>query len=210
MKLYDAAWAPSPRRVRIFLAEKGITVERVAIDLREDEQLGEPYLAVNPRGVVPALQLDNGEVICESAAICRYFEAVQPDPALFGCTPLEIARIESATRRIEYEGYAGVVYVLRNTRQAFTGRGAPGKWPEIAQIPALAARGMIMWDAFVDALDSDLATRPWIAGETYSFADITALTTVDFARAAKLSVPESAANLRRWHIAASSRPSAAA
>ncbi|QKS01651.1 glutathione S-transferase [Sphingomonas sp. CL5.1] len=210
MKLFDAVWAPSPRRVRIYLAEKGIAIERVMIDLRKDEQLGPDYLAINPRGMVPALQLDDGEVICESAAICRYFEAVQPDPPLFGRTPLEIARIESATRRIESEGYAAAVYVLRNGNPAFTGRGAAGKWPEMAQIPQLAARGTIMWDMFVAMLDKELATRPWVTGEDYTFADITALATIDFAKSARLTMPESAANLRRWHAAASARPSAAA
>nr|WP_298672050.1 glutathione S-transferase N-terminal domain-containing protein [uncultured Sphingomonas sp.] len=210
MKLYDAVWAPSPRRVRIYLAEKGIAVERVMIDLRADEQLGPAYLAVNPRGMVPALLLDDGEVICESAAICRYFEALHPDPPLFGGNALEIARIESMTRRIENEGYAAAVYVLRNGNPAFAGRGAAGNWPNMAQIPQLAARGMLMWDMFVDMLDKELAARPWMTGETYTFADITALATIDFAKAAKLVVPESAANLRRWHAAASARPSAAA
>jgi glutathione S-transferase len=93
MKLYDAAWAPSPRRVRIYLAEKGIEVERVPIDLRADEQLSDGYLKINPRGAVPALELDSGEVITESTAICRYFEAQHPEPSLFGATPIEIARI---------------------------------------------------------------------------------------------------------------------
>ncbi len=210
MKLFDAVWAPSPRRVRIYLAEKGIAIERVMIDLRKGEQLGPDYLAINPRGMVPALQLDDGEVICESAAICRYFEALQPDPPLFGRTPLEIARIESATRRIEHEGYAAAVYVLRNGNPAFAGRSAAGKWPEMAQIPQLAARGMIMWDMFVAMLDAELATRQWVTGEDYTFADITALATIDFAKSAKLTMPESAENLRRWHTAASARPSAAA
>ncbi|WEK43715.1 MAG: glutathione S-transferase family protein [Candidatus Sphingomonas colombiensis] len=196
--------------MRIYLAEKGIAVERVMIDLRADEQLGDAYLAVNPRGMVPALQLDDGEVICESAAICRYFEALHPDPPLFGRTPLEIARIESMTRRIENEGYAAAVYVLRNGSPAFVGRGAAGKWPEMAQIPQLAARGLVMWDMFVEMLDQELATRPWMTGEAYSFADITALATIDFAKAAKLMMPESAQNLRRWHAAASNRPSAKA
>lgn len=210
MKLYDAEWAPSPRRVRIFLAEKGIEVERVAVDLKRDEQLGDPYLAINPRGAVPALKLDSGEVICESAAICRYFEALHPDPALFGRTAEEIGRIESWTRRIENDGYAAVVYVFRNERPSFAGRGAVGKWPTIAQIPELAARGMVMWDAFTEALDGRLAGREWIAADAYSFADITALITVDFARAAKLALPDTAVNLRRWHIAASARSSASA
>ncbi len=95
MKLYDAEWAPSPRRVRIYLAEKGIEVSRERIDLRGGEHLHDAYLDVNPRGAVPALELDDGEVICESSAICRYFEALQPEPPLFGVTPIEIGRIES-------------------------------------------------------------------------------------------------------------------
>lgn len=210
MKLYDAAWAPSPRRVRIFLAEKRIEVEHVMVDLRADEQLTDPYLVINPRGAVPALELDDGEVICESAAICRYFEALQPEPALFGATALDIARIESWTRRIESDGYAAAVYALRNARPAFEGRGVPGKWPSIPQIPDLAARGMIMWEAFTEALDDRMEGRSWIATDTYSFADISALVTVDFARAAKLEVPARCRNILRWHEAATARPSATA
>ena len=210
MKLYEAAWAPSPRRVRIFLAEKGIEVERVNVDLKRDEQLADPYLAINPRGAVPALELESGEVICESAAICRCFEALHPEPALFGRSPEEIARIESWTRRIENDGYAAAVYAFRNERPAFAGRGAAGKWPQIDQVPELAARGLVMWDAFVEALEGRLADREWIAGDAYSFADVTGLITVDFARAAKLSLPDVAPNLGRWHAAASARPSAAA
>jgi len=210
MKLYDAAWAPSPRRVRIYLAEKGITVERVMVDLRRDEQLRDDYLRVNPRGAVPALELDDGEVICESAAICRYFEAERSDPPLFGRTPREVARIESWTRRVEADGYAAVVYALRNVSPAFVDRAAAGKWPAMPQIPELAARGLVMWDAFAEALDRRLAASEWIAGAAYSFADITALVTVDFARAAKLVVPDNAQHIRRWHAAASARRSAAA
>ncbi len=210
MKLYDAAWAPSPRRVRIFLAEKGIEIERVTVDLRSDEQLADPYLAINPRGAVPALELDSGEVICESAAICRYFEVVQPMPTLFGDNALDIARIESWTRRIESDGYAAAVYALRNAREAFKDRGAPGKWPAIPQIPELAARGVVMWEAFVEALEKHLAARDWIATDAYSFADISALVTIDFARAAKLDVPASYHALTRWHGRVAARPSATA
>lgn len=210
MKLYDAVWAPSPRRVRIFLAEKHIEVERTLIDLRADEQLGAAYLAINPRGVVPALQLDSGEVLCESSAICRYFEARHPDPPLFGATPLEIAQIESWTRRIESEGYAAAVYALRNQREAFRDRGVPGKWPAMPQIPELAQRGAILWGAFTAMLEAHLTARDWIATDAYSFADISALVTIDFAKAAKLAVPEACGNIRRWHDAASARPSASA
>ncbi len=210
MKLYDAEWAPSPRRVRVYLAEKGIEIERVMVDLRSDEQRGDAYLAINARGAVPALELDDGEVICESAAICRYFEALQPDPPLFGTSPIEIARIESWTRRIENDGYTAAVYAFRNSRDAFKDRAAPGKWPPIPQIPELATRGAIMWNAFVEGLDARLGEAEWIAGGGYSFADITALVTIDFARATRFAVPDGCGNIARWHAAATTRPSAAA
>lgn len=215
MKLYDSRGAPSPRRVRIYLAEKHIEVERVMVDLRSGEHLEAAFLAINPRGAVPALELDDGEVVCESAAICRYFEALHPTPALFGVTPVEIARIESWTRRIESDGYAAAVYVLRNTVDAFRDRPAAGKWPAMPQIPELGARGVIMWDVFVETLEAQLsaghaAGRTWIATDTYSFADITALVTIDFAARCKLAIPEEARALRRWHAAASARPSAQA
>ncbi|MBX9796200.1 glutathione S-transferase N-terminal domain-containing protein [Sphingomonas sp.] len=210
MKLYDSSWAPSPRRVRIYLAEKGLEVERVDVDLRANQQLEDAYLAINPRGVVPALELDHGEVICESSAICRYFEALHPVPPMFGTTALEIARVESWTRRIEHEGYNAAVYVFRNSRPAMEGRGAPGKWPPIPLIPELATRGAIMWGAFTEALEARLGGSEWVAGDHYSFADITALVTIDFARAARLPAPAPESAIARWHAAASARPSAQA
>jgi glutathione S-transferase len=210
MRLYDAEWAPNPRRVRIFLAEKGIDLPRETIDLRQGDHLREPYLKVNPRGQVPALVLEDGEVLCESAAICRYLEALHPEPALFGATPLAIGRIESWTRRIEGDGYAAVVLALREARPAFRDRPLAGQWPAMPQIPELALRGQAMWRQFVDALDERLADREWIAGDAYSFADITALITIDFARSARLDVRETAGNVARWYAAASARPSASA
>lgn len=210
MKLYDAEWAPSPRRVRIFLAEKNIEIDRVQIDLRHDEHFGDAYLAINPRGVVPALQLDDGEVICESAAICRYLEALHPEPSLFGTSPLAIGRIEAWTRRIENDGYAAAVYTFRNGSPRMEGRGQPGKGPVVPLIPELVTRGAIMWRAFVEAMDQRLESTQWIAGDDFSFADITALVTIDFAVRAKLMVPEGHTHLVRWHQQASARPSAAA
>ena len=210
MKLYDAERAPSPRRVRIYLAEKSISVERVAVDLRTGEHLRPDYLAINPRGTVPALRLDDGEVIGDSTAICRFFEALHPDPPLFGARPVEIARVTAWTRRVEAEGYAGAVYALRNTVAGFAGRAEAGNWPRLEQIPALAQRGRVMWSAFVATLDARLAESEWLAGDRYSFADITALVSVDFAGAAKLAIPDEAENVRRWHESASARPSAAA
>lgn len=210
MKLYDSAWAPSPRRVRIYLAEKGIDIPRETIDLRRDEHFGDAYLAINPRGTVPALALDDGEVITESSAICRYFEAFHPKPPMFGSSAVEIARVESWTRRIENDGYAAAVYAFRNSRPQMDGRGAAGKWPPIPIIPELATRGAIMWDSFLDGLEKRLADRVWIASDDFSFADITALVTIDFARTAKLALPDDCHAVVRWHAAASARPSAVA
>ena len=210
MKLYDAVWAPSPRRVRIVLAEKAIEIDRVTIDLRRDEQLGEAYLAINPRGTVPALVLDDGAVIGDSVAICRYVEALHPTPPMFGTTPVEIARIEEWTRIVESQGYAAAVYALRNVAPSFADRGTAGKWPPVPQIAALADRAQTMWAGFVATLDARLGESEWVAGQAYSFADVMALTTVDFARAAKLAVPEGMAHIARWHAAASARPSTAA
>lgn len=209
MLLYDTDWAPSPRRVRVFLAEKGVAIERRAIDLRAGEQTGAAFLAVNPRGTVPALVTD-GEVLTESAAICRYVEALHPEPALFGETPLGIGRTEEWTRRIEAEGYAAAVYTLRNTRPGFADRGVPGSGPAVPQIPELATRGAILWAGFVAALDARLAGREWIATDHYGFADITALVTIDFARVARLTVPDGCTAIAAWHARASARPSAAA
>lgn len=210
MKLYDADRAPNPRRVRIYLSEKQIQVERAVVDLRAGEQLGAGYLAVNPRGTVPALVLDDGEVLTESVAICRFFEALHPDPPLFGARPVDVARVTEWTRRVELEGYAAAVYTWRNAAPCFADRALPGVGPATPQIAALVERGEAMWDAFVALLDARLAASEWIAGDRYSFADITALVTVDFARAAKLAIPAEARHLQRWHEGASARPSAGA
>jgi len=210
MKLYDSAWAPSPRRVRIYLVEKNISVEYVSIDLRQNEQLDPAYLAINPRGVVPALVLDDGEVICESTAICRYFEALHPEPPLFGTDPLSIARIEAWTRQIESDGYAAAVYAFRNSKPQMEGRALPGKLPPTSIIPDLVERAAIMWRAFINALETRLGESSWIAGDAFSFADITALVTIDFAARSGLTVSDGHRALKKWHETMSARPSAAA
>ncbi|OYY68442.1 glutathione S-transferase family protein [Sphingomonas sp. 28-63-12] len=210
MKLYDSPWAPSPRRVRVYLAEKNIEIERITIDLRQGEQLSPAYLAINPRGVVPALLLDDGEVICESTAICRYFEALQPEPPLFGTDPRSIARIEAWTRRIESDGYAAAVYAFRNGKPQMEGRALPGNWPPTAIIPDLVERAAIMWRSFVNALEAQLSVSPWIAGDSLSFADITALITIDFAERAGLTISDGNNTLKNWHETMSARPSAKA
>lgn len=215
MILFDAEWAPNPRRVRMVIAEKrlaerGVAIERRTVDLRGGENLRPDYLAVNPRGLVPALRLEDGTLLDDSVAIARYLDALYPDPPLFGADPVGIAVVEGWTRRIESDGYAPAADVLRNTLPAFAGRGVPGHGPPVAQIAALAERGRGMWAGFVAALDAHLAGRRWIAGDRFSFADITALVTIDFARAGRLTVPAEARAIARWLAEMRRRPSAVA
>ncbi len=180
------------------------------VDLRSKRHLEADYLAINPRGTLPALQLDSGEVIDESAAICRYFEALHPEPSLFGTAALDVARIEAWTRRIESDGYAAAAYALRNTLPTFADHGLSGRWPPIKQIPELVERASTMWSAFMENLDLRLRNTVWVAGETFSFADIKGLVTLDFAAASKLAVPASCGNVARWHTALRARASAGA
>jgi glutathione S-transferase len=211
MKLYDAAWAPNPRRVRMFLAEKGISLDRVTIDLVGGENLREPFLSLSPRGTLPVLVLDSGEAIADSVAICRFLEAINPTPALFGTSPLAIAAIEEWTRKIEAEGYAAVVYAFRNRAKPMADRALPGIWPvPIPQLPGLIERGRAMWGCFIDALEARLDGRDWIAGDGFSFADVTALVTLDFAVATRLSEGDWPPAIAAWHARVSERPSAAA
>jgi glutathione S-transferase len=208
MRLYDAVWAPNPRRVRMYLAEKGIVIERRMVDLAAAENLQEPFLSLNPRGTVPVLELDDGQCIADSVAICRYLEALNPDPPLFGRDPLEIARIEYWTRKIEAEGYDAVVFAFRNRNKHMTDRALSGFWPPVPQLPELVMRGQNMWGWFVEMLDEHLEGRDWIATGTYSFADLSALIAVDFAKATKLSDGHFPPALARWYERVSARPSA--
>lgn len=210
MKLFDAPTAPSSRRVRIFIAEKGLDIDCVTLDLGTGEQRQPAYLAINPRAMVPVLRLDDGTVIDDSNGICRYLEALHPDPPLLGRTPAEIGLVESWIRRVDSDGYQAVAYNLRNTDPRFAGRAVAGKWPDMPQIPALAARGKAMFAAFTRALDDHLAGRAFIATDSYGAADIAALVTLDVARATGLFWDETLANVERWHQAASARPSSMA
>lgn len=211
MKLYDGAWAPSPRRVRIFLAEKGIEIERIPVDLKHGEHLQPGYAGINPQRQLPALLLDDGTLIDDSIAICRYFESLHPDPPLFGRDPREIALVEAWLRRIEHDCFQAAAIALRNRSAAFVGRAVSGQWPEIEQIPALVDRGRCMWSAFAAVFDSHLAGKRYVAGDGFTMADIAALVAIDFGIDTRLTDPrDSHPALARWHAEVSARPSAAA
>jgi glutathione S-transferase len=203
MKLYDGGRAPNPRRVRIFLAEKGITVPTEQVDLGKLQQRSDAYTAINPMQRVPALELDDGTVIAESIAICRYFEALTPDPRLFGRGALDAALVEMWNRRAELHLFLPVASIFQHLHPAM-------KLMVDPQVPAWGEANKPRVMAFLQFLDGELDSRPYVAGEDFTVADITALVAVDFMRVSKLSVPDNLANVRRWHGAVSARPSAAA
>ena len=203
MKLYDGGRAPNPRRTRIFLAEKGIKLPTEQIDLGAMQHRSAAYTAVNPLQRVPALLLDDGTVITESIAICRYFEELHPDPPLFGRGALEIARVEMWQRRVEQHFLAPVSHVFRNSHPAM-------KEMEVPQVPAWAEANKPRIQEFIRLLDAELKHRAFVAGDAFSIADITGLVAVDFMKPAKLAVPDEFTNLKRWHADVSARPSASA
>jgi glutathione S-transferase len=204
--LYDCATAPSPRRARILLAEKGIAHETVQVDLRSGEQLGEAYRAINPQCTVPALRTDDGLLLADNPAIAAWAEARFPEPPLFGRTPADKAEIASWQWRVEFEGLMPVAEALRNSSPAMAGRALPGP-VGYAQIPALAERGLQRLQHFFTTLDQQLQGRDFVAGGQFSVADITAVVAVDFARVVKLRPGEQHPHLMRWRAAMAQRPS---
>ncbi|MCY3883397.1 MAG: glutathione S-transferase family protein [Gammaproteobacteria bacterium] len=211
MKLYDQQFAPNPRRLRIFMAEKGIECEVVQVNIVEGENLSSDFLNVNPRGRLPTLVLDDGTVLDESLAICRYLEEIQPDPALFGTDALSKARIEARQRHMEFDGLMPTAETFRNSYPRFKKRGVGGNVGEIDAIPELAERGKVMVDRFFKRLDEELSDSRYVAGDEFSVADITALCTIDFATtAARIPFPDQCSNVKRWYGEVSNRPSAKA
>jgi glutathione S-transferase len=209
MKFYDCATAPSPRRVRIFLAEKGISIETVQVDLRNGEQFTPAFRGINPDCTVPALALDDGTVIGDAIAICGYLEELHPEPPLIGSTPQERAVVNALNRQIERDGFFAAMEAFRNAAKGLKGRALPGPY-DYEQIPELAERGRARIGHFFRAMDERLASREFVAGGRFTIADISTLVLSDFAGWAKLSMPEECANLRRWHASVSARPSAKA
>lgn len=201
MKLYDSGRAPNPRRVKIFLAEKGITVSTEQIDMMAGAQRTPEYTAINPLQRMPALLLDDGTVITESIAICRYFESLHPDPPLFGVGALESALIEMWNRRCEINFLLAVANVFRHLHPA-------AKTLEVPQVPAWGEVNKPRVIDFLKIFDDQLGKHRFAAGERFSVADITALVAADFMKPAKIEMPAEFANLKRWHAEVSARPSA--
>lgn len=202
MKIYDTHTAPTPRRTRIFLAEKNIPMEYVQLDLQKGENISPDMRAKNPIGKVPVLELDDGTCIAESVAICRYFEELHPDPPLMGRTPLEKAQIEMWQRQVEMSLFMQIGMCFQHTTGYFKDRMTP-----VAEYGVEAGK---IATKYLKVLDRRLAESKYIAGDNYSIADITALCAIDFARVVKIKIAEEQTNLQRWYADVSSRPSAKA
>ncbi len=209
MKFYDCRTAPSPRRVRIFLAEKGIELDTVQVDLGKGEQFGEAFRAINPDCVVPVLQLDDGQCLSEVLAICSYLEALHPEPALIGETPEQRALALMWNAKVEQQGLLAMADAFRNSAKGLSGKALPGP-DAYPQIPELAERGRQRVAQFMRRLDGRLGETPFLAGDNFSIADVSALVFVDFAAWIKITLPADATQLLRWYRDVSARPSAAA
>ncbi len=202
MKLYDFTLAPSPRRVRIFLAEKGVEVALVQVDIMRNANRTPEFYAKNPLGSLPVLEFDDGSCISESVAICRYFEELHPEPPLFGVGARERAIVEMWNRRIELAIFAPVGHVWSHLAEVSKGRAL--RLPEFGEIQKRAAVDGIAW------LDGELKHREFIAGERFSIADITSLCMIDFAKTVDIRIQRGQGNLARWYDSISARPSATA
>jgi len=210
MKLYHSASSPNSRRVRIFLAEKGLSISLVTVDLGKGEQHSDAYRAINPRRVVPTLVLEDGTAIGEVPAICRYIEETHPTPSLLGETAKEKAQVSTWERRAELEGFAAVMEAIRNSAPGLRSRAIAGPH-DYGQIPELAECSKLRVKNFFADFDARLGEASFMAGQRFSVADITALVTVDFAaKAINCAVPDQHRSLKRWYEAVSSRPSMAA
>jgi glutathione S-transferase len=203
MKLYNSNLAPSPRRVRIFLAEKGVSIPRVEVDLGKLEHKRPEFSALNPFQTIPILELDDGTKIAETIAICRYIEALWPEPNLFGVKPVEQATIEMWQRQLEWRLLLPIAQVLRHTHPRMAEM-------EMPQVPDWAAANRPRALHAMALVDETLSDRPFIAGDRFTVADITGLVAVDFMKPARLDMPDGLLNLRRWHAQVSARPSARA
>ena len=209
MKLYDCKTAPSPRRVRIFLAEKGIELESVQVDLGRGEQFGPEFRRINPDCVVPVLELDDGRCISEVIAICHYLEELYPEPPMFGETAEERATVLMWNAKVEQQGLWAMADAFRNSAKGLVDKALPGPDP-YPQIPELAERGRARVRAFFKRIDAQLADNEFIAGDFYSVADVSAMVVVDFAAWLKISLPNDAQNLTCWYESVAGRASAAA
>jgi len=202
MKIYDYTLAPNPRRLRIFLAEKGLKIPTEQVDIGQGKSRTPEMLAKNPAGGLPVMELDDGTHLAESVAICRYLEGLHPEPNLLGKDNREQAEIEMWNRRMELNLFGPVTRTFQNTSDFFKGR--IKQFPEYGAAQRETVNNQFQW------LDQQIGNKPFIAGDRFTIADITAEVAVDFGAFAGIKPDPSLKNLARWHQSVSSRPSAKA
>ncbi len=208
MKFYNWGSAPNPRRVAIFIKEKGLEIETIDVGAK-GARLSDDYLATGAHRLVPALELDDGTIIGESMAICRYLEHFHPEPPLMGTDALDQAQVDMWERRADMEGIGAVGELFRNSHPAFAGRGLPGRAEQIDQIPELVERGRARTGWFFEKFDAQIGDKEFVTGSRFTVADITALCATGFAlKVCKVEIPDSCGNFKRWYEAVAARPSA--
>jgi len=205
MKFYDCKTAPSPRRVRIFIAEKGVELESIEVDLAGREQLGEEFRKINPDCTVPVLELDDGTRLTEIYAICQYLDESFPEPPLMGISAGDRALVTMWNTKIEHQGLAAMAETLRNRVKGLRGRALTGP-DDYEQIPELVDRGRRRFEKFMSKMDRHLKGSEYVVGDTFTIADISLLVAIDFAAWSKISIEEEMVDLRRWYDLVSARP----
>lgn len=207
MIFYDCSTAPSPRRARMFIAEKGLTIETREISIAKGEQLSPDFLAVNPDAMLPVLVTDSGMTLTENLGIAAFLEAAFPSPPLMGTTPQEKGEILMWNAIAEFQGGLAVAEALRNSNPHLKGRAIPGQ-ENFEQIPELAERGFRRLDLFFEKMNAHLKDRDYVATDQFTLADITTFVFLDFAKVVQRRVGEAHPNLKRWYDSISARPSA--
>lgn len=207
MKLYDFGPAANAKRVRIYLAEKGLSLPTETVNVRDGAMYEEPYASMNPFAVVPFMELDDGTILGESIAICRYLEELHPEPNLFGRTAAERAVIEMWNRRLEMDAFIPLGQAARNSNPMFAGRVVAGTRTDLPQLPELAERGKAAASMFLERLDKHLQNSDFVAGAEFSVADITGHMVMQSAHMMELPVLATLANVARWREMVAARPS---
>lgn len=207
MKFYDCSTAPSPRRVRMFIAEKGLDIPTVQVNLRDQEHLSPAFLKLNPAATVPVLELDDGTALTSTAGCRAYLESVYPEPPLLGRTPAEKGLVADLIGTVERDGLSAVADALRNSARSMKDRAVTGPH-NYAQIPELAERGRLRAARFFPALNELIGPKPFMAGDVLTAADIDAFMFIEFVQWVKIPMPEDCQHLMRWQQAMRERPSA--
>lgn len=207
MKLYNFSPAANGQRIEMFLIEKNIDIKTYEVNVREDELFKEPYKTMNPFNCIPFLEIEDGTIISETVSICRYLEEIHPTPCLFGKSIKEKAIIDMWNRRIEFDGFLPLIHSIRNKGSFFKGKVIPGTRNNIEQLPELVQRGIEIFTILLDRIDPHLLTNKFIAGNSFSIADITGHFMMNISKILKIEIKNNYPNVYRWQLSLENRDS---